>query len=294
MRKLYVVSILILLLSITARAQQPYIVDSNWLAERINDPNIAILHVSREDDYKDGHIPGARFVSWDAYVINDDVRAYDLPELSVLKSLVEKTGLKKGNHVVVYPGKSSHLPVTRLLFTLNYLGFDKVSILSGGKAAWAAQGKELSTDTPDVIATNLKLEPNERFLVSKEEVLDALDTDITIIDCRAEAYYTGIDVNEHHGGRAGHLPGSISISYTSLFEKTDDGHYQFLPEDDLVKIFKKSGLKKNDDIILYCHIGLQLTSVYTVAQQLGYTNVRVYDGSFHEWGPDESLPVTTD
>lgn len=294
MQKLSVITLLIVLLSVPALAQQPFIVDPNWLAERINDPGLAILHVSREDDYKEGHIQGARFVSWDAYIINDEVRAYDLPEFSVLKNLVEKTGLRKDQHIVVYPGRSSHLPVTRLLFTLNYLGFDKVSILSGGKAAWTAQGKELSTEIQDVTATKFTLQPNEQFVVSKEEVKRALDTDITIIDCRAEAYYTGVDVSEHHGGRAGHLPGAISIPYTSLFEKSNDGYYQFLSEDNLAEIFEKKGLDKEDDIILYCHIGLQLTSVFTVAKQLGYNNIRIYDGSFHEWGPDDSLPVTTE
>ncbi len=59
-------------------------------------------------------------------------------------------------------------------------------------------------------------------------------------------------------------------------------------------IFKDQGLRKDQELIFYCHIGMQLTTVYTAAKILGYENVRIYDGSFYEWSPDDSLPVTTE
>lgn len=298
MRKLNSFLLLTLLLSVTAMAQQPAIVDANWLAERLDDQDLVVLHVSGEEDYKEGHIPGARFVFFDSYTYSSGMtptdQVYDLPELSKLDSLLEATGIKKNSKIVVYPGATSHLPVTRLLFTFHYLGWDQVSILSGGKSAWKAAGKELVTTEPSFSTSTLNLKPNKQLVVSKADVAKALKTDVKIVDCRAEAYYTGVDVNQYHGGRKGHIPGAKTIPYTSLFEKTDAGFYQFLTEDQLASIFEKQGLRKDDDIILYCHIGLQLTSVFTVAKQLGYTNVRVFDGSFHEWGPDESLPVSLD
>lgn len=295
MRNTSLFILLLLAFAGISNGQQSPIVGVDWLSENIDDPNLVLIHISQEDDYKEGHLPGARFMSFDSYTVDENGGAYDLPDLLALQELLQNAGLEKRNNIVVYPGKMSHLAVTRLLFTLNYLGFDQVSILSGGKAAWEASDLDLTTEVPVYKKSNLNFTPKQSLLATKEYVASALDNGTTIIDCRAQAYYSGIDVNEHHsGGRKGHIPGAKSIPYTSLFEKTDAGHYQFISERSLKEIFEKQGLKKDEEIILYCHIGLQLTSVYTTSKQLGYTNVKVYDGSFHEWGPDTSLPVTTD
>ena len=62
----------------------------------------------------------------------------------------------------------------------------------------------------------------------------------------------------------------------------------------MTTIFEGQGLKKNRSVVLYCHIGMQLTVIYTAAKMLGYEDIRIYDGSFHEWGPDETLPIEVD
>ncbi|MEZ4850267.1 MAG: rhodanese-like domain-containing protein [Bacteroidia bacterium] len=94
--------------------------------------------------------------------------------------------------------------------------------------------------------------------VTKEQVKAALETSTKIIDCRAGVFYQGIEVNQMHGGRKGHIPGAKSIPFTSLYEKTEHGSYEFLSKEKLQEIFDGRGLKE-DSIILYCHIGLQLT-----------------------------------
>ena len=90
------------------------------------------------------------------------------------------------------------------------------------------------------------------------------------------------------------MPGARTIPYTSLTSETDLGSYEFISLKEMKAIFQEQGLRKNQELIFYCHIGMQLTTVYTEAKMLGYENIRIYDGSFYEWGPDDSLPVTTD
>lgn len=295
----YYVSILLLFLTCTGFSQQPAIVTPSWLAAQMEGDNFKIIHVGSEKDYDEGHLPGAQYMNAQSFVYTEGhgpkQQMYDLPELSTLQALLRSHGIEANSKLLLYPGGTSHLAVTRLLFTFHYLGFGgRVSILSGGKPAWVAAGFPMSREVPDITPSKLKLNPDQSLLVNKAQVVEALESEIRIVDCRAKAYYTGVDINEMHGKRPGHMPGAKSIPYTDLFERSDQGYYQFVSLEQIGKLFEQQGLKKDDDIILYCHIGLQLTSVFTAAQDLGYTNVKVYDGSFHEYGPDTSLPVTTD
>ena len=82
-----------------------------------------------------------------------------------------------------------------------------------------------------------------------------------------------------------------TIPFTSLYQKNDNGSFTFLPKKELEKIFDDQKLDKDKQIILYCHIGMQLSAVYVAAKYLGYEDEKVYDGSFYEWGPNEALPI---
>lgn len=287
-----------MLLALSAQAQMPTIVSPEWLAKHQQDDQLVILHVSHERaNYEAGHIAGARYVDPDSYVFTSDdmVQVYDRPPLSELEALFESLGLTPQSKIVAYPSTVSHLAVTRLVVTLYSLGWEgQAAILSGGNVAWEAEGYSMTSTEANFAPSQLFLKYEENFWVEKSRVAQAIESPTKVVDCRAEAYYLGVDVSEHHsGGRRGHVPGAQNVSYLSLFENSQ-GFYQYESEATLAQRFADAGLQKDDEIILYCHIGLQLTSVYVAARQLGYHNVRVYDGSFHEWGPDTSQPVSVD
>ena len=52
------------------------------------------------------------------------------------------------------------------------------------------------------------------------------------------------------------------------------------------------GLTKDKKIYTYCHVGAGRGSYFwALMQMLGYENVKVYTGSWDEWGNDMSLPI---
>jgi thiosulfate/3-mercaptopyruvate sulfurtransferase len=63
-----------------------------------------------------------------------------------------------------------------------------------------------------------------------------------------------------------------------VFDET--GH--LLPDARLREMFAAAGVKPNDTIIGYCHIGQQATAMLFAAEAIGYT-VKLYDGSFQDW-----------
>jgi thiosulfate/3-mercaptopyruvate sulfurtransferase len=55
---------------------------------------------------------------------------------------------------------------------------------------------------------------------------------------------------------------------------------------------KKLGITKDKKIYTYCHVGAGRGSYfYTVLKLLGYKHVKVYTGSWDEWGNDQNLPI---
>jgi thiosulfate/3-mercaptopyruvate sulfurtransferase len=116
----------------------------------------------------------------------------------------------------------------------------------------------------------------------------------TIVDARNTVFYDGpiqdpggTDAMGHPREKIvpSHVPGSVNIVFESVFDDTN----HLLPEARLREMFAKAGVKPNDTVIAYCHVGQQATAFLFAAEALGY-DVKLYDGSFQDW-KRRSLPV---
>jgi thiosulfate/3-mercaptopyruvate sulfurtransferase len=75
----FAVACLLLALSIasTSAAGDPrsdMVVDAQWLAAHVKDPDIVLLHVGDADEYAAGHLPGARLVTLDDVSVSSTPR----------------------------------------------------------------------------------------------------------------------------------------------------------------------------------------------------------------------------
>jgi thiosulfate/3-mercaptopyruvate sulfurtransferase len=104
-----------------------------------------------------------------------------------------------------------------------------------------------------------------------------------LVDGRAAAFYDGVQVGHV---RAGHIRGAGSVPFTEI---TDEALRLKSPEE-LRALFTRAGVQPGDLVVGYCHIGQQVSLVLFAARTLGHP-VRLYDGSFQEWGPRAELPV---
>ena len=83
------------------------------------------------------------------------------------------------------------------------------------------------------------------------------------------------------------MPNAVNIPYTSVLENR--------------KMLSKSKLRsilepyKDKKLIFSCGSGVTASLVALAAEQAGYKDLAVYDGSWSVWGRDDSgLPVTTE
>ena len=258
------------------------------LRERLTRGNVVLLHIGEPADYKAGHIPGARFLPYDAISQRHNGLVLEMPPASALDSLFESLGVSDQSRIVLYWSKDWYSPTTRVFLTLDYLGLgDKTSILDGGFAAWKAAGGPVTTAVPAPTRGKLTIHPRSDVIVDATAVRSTMgDARAAIIDARDPRFYTGQATGMHV--REGHVPGAKNLPFSTLIDERGT----FKSRETLEKLMDAAGATPDKRVISYCHIGQQATVVYFAARLLG-RDARLYDGSWDEWSRLSELPIET-
>lgn len=272
--------------SFIAQGQPSKVVSTEWLEKNLKDPNLVVLHVaSTRREYLNGHIPGARFLWTGWFAQSNPELTYELVALPQLKETIERLGIDTNSRIVLCFSGSSVTVTGRMFLTLDYLGLgDRTSFLDGGFEIWKSENRPVSKEAPSVKRTSFTPNVKPSAVVTVEAVKAAESNSGTaIIDARSERFYNG-----DAGGmsRGGHIPGAVSIPYSSVVDSTN----KLLPFDELKAMFEKAGVTSGKKVITYCHIGQQASLLYFVARYLGH-EASLFDGSFEDWSSRTELPV---
>ena len=269
-----------------AAAREPLLVSTAWVQEHLTDKDLVVVQIAAtRREFRQGHLPGARFLWSQAYAPSTPDGSYDLPSLEQATAISRELGFHPDSRIVlVYPGAQVQ-QAARAVLTFEQFGIGRrVSIMNGGLDAWKAEGRPVSTESTQAAPGTAKASPGGRLVVDAAYVQARLETaGTTIVDARDTRFYNG-----DGGGqpRPGHIPGAVNVPYSSLIAGTkirDD-------EGEIRQLFAKAGVKPGDEIVSYCHIGQQASLVWFAARVLGH-EARLYDGSFEDWSGRSDLPV---
>lgn len=261
------------------------LVDAGWLASRIDNPALRLLDCSPLPVYRAGHLPGAQHVWW-----QDTIELYN-PVYGMLVNpegraeLARRAGIGPESEVVCYDDTGG-VYAARVLWMLRYMGFQSGRLLSGGSAGWQAAGHDLTRAEPDVSPGGIEDIFDESIVAQPQDILARIDEPgLLILDTRTseERHETW---NNHL--RLGAIPGSAWLPRDRFLQN------QTAPQpaaELLARLEPSAALDTVAEIIVYGLHGALASLPYHLLLALDRFQVRLYDGSWAQWGADESLPV---
>jgi thiosulfate/3-mercaptopyruvate sulfurtransferase len=267
------------------QGRAPWLVSTAWVQDHLGDADLVVLQVAAtRREYRQGHVPGARFVWAQSYAPSTPDGSYDLPTLEQAASLFRELGLRPDSRIVLVYAGTSVQQTARALLTLEQFGLEgRASIMNGGFDAWKAEGRPVSSDTPGSAPGTATPRAAGAFVADAAYVQARLGQPGTaVVDAREARFYRG-----EGGGqpRPGHIPGAVNVPYVSLLDGA-----RIKDEAALREIFTAAGVTPGARVVAYCHIGQQASLVWLAARILGH-DARLYDGSFEDWSGRDDLPV---
>ena len=247
-------------------------------------PRPLVLDLRPPDAYVAGHVPGAIHLDlWGVSLIDTDpapLKAF----MWMIEHVLAIHGVEASTPVVVYDEQSG-VRAARAFWFLEYFGHPSVQMLDGGFNAWIAAG----------------LPGHARGRAGAARANGPAFATIRRSPPGATAHRTRPRRDRHprhpHGRRilgttvrakrGGAVPGAVHIEWTRNLTPSGD----FKPAAELKKMYDDAGVTPDREVITYCQGGYRAAHSYVALRLLGYPRVRIYVGSWKEWGDREELPI---
>jgi thiosulfate/3-mercaptopyruvate sulfurtransferase len=269
------------------------LVDTEWVAQRLNDPSIRLVEVDVDTKaYDTGHIPGA--VGWNWQRDTQDTLRRDIPDRAAFEDLLSRSGISPETTIVLY-GDNNNWFATYAFWLLKYYGHKDVRLVNGGRKKWLAENRPLTTEAPQYPRTNYRIAEPASDLRALRSAVEAgiSQSGGALVDVRSPKEYSGEllapeNLPQEGSQRGGHIPGAANIPWGMAVN--EDG--TFKSADELKTLYEGKGVTPDKDVIAYCRIGERSShSWFVLKYLLGYPKVRNYDGSWTEWGSSIGLPI---
>jgi thiosulfate/3-mercaptopyruvate sulfurtransferase len=273
-----------------ARSGEPGLVVLDCTTTIVAAENAPFRLISGEDEFRQGHVPGARYVDLEQDLSTPaEGLLFTLPSAEAFGRMATSLGIGRDSFVVTYstaqPGWAA-----RVWLMLRAFGFTNAAVLDGGFAGWKAAG--LPVETGQSAAPSPARDPYPwsgptNLFVSTEAVLDA-KAGVRLVNALPPEVFRGESPVVY--GRPGHIPGSANVPTGSLVDPTTG---RYLDPVSMARKFSDAGVGTEENVIAYCGAGVAASNVAFARLLLGHSGVSVYDGSMLEWSRDPTRPVVS-
>ena len=264
------------------------LVTTQWIEDNLDNDRVLLFDLRNEEQYGEGHIPGAvRMQAGAVFQKEIDGVAGLIPPAEEVAASLASFGVTPDHTLVFYDARGS-IWASRAVWVLAVYGHADVRLLDGDFPLWQSEGREVSTDVPSPTAAEYAFSaaPNEGIIAGWQEIVDQIEDPSSLVcDARSAEEYAGRDVRADRGG---HIPESVNVDWGRALN--EDG--TFLPADELRELYEGEGVVGGKTIYTLCQTAVRATHTWFVLSDLlGYENVKVYDGSWTEWGNRTDTPI---
>jgi thiosulfate/3-mercaptopyruvate sulfurtransferase len=244
-----------------------------------------IIDARSPEAYAAGHVPGAISVStYDYFVPNTKPEGMNAFAADIA-NLYGAAGISLNTPLVVYDDDTS-MRVARECWLLEYLGHRNVCLLHGGFNAWQRCGGRVSTAPHYATPQAFEITLSDTGFISADQIIAELHRPrCVVIDVRDEAEHDGLD-HTACCERRGHVPGAVWIHWSAFLERG-----RFKSAEAIRTLLHSRGIREDDELAPYCHRGARSANTYWALRLAGYSQVRNYIGSWHEWSARPELPL---
>ena len=270
------------------------LVSTEWLEEELGADDLRVIDATMflpgtprdaRAEYEAEHIAGAVYLDIKEVSDGDDPMPNMMPPEHRFASRMQSLGVRDGQRIVVYDNSPLHTSA-RVWWMLRAFGAHYVAILDGGLAKWKAEGRPLESGRPEVRHGHFTPSLDRKAAVDKAFMLSILGGRHEIVDARPPARFTGEDPEPRADMASGHIPGSRNLPQNALFNPDNS----WKRGDALREAFDQAGVDLSKPMVTTCGSGVTAAVVLFGAHLLGKDDVRLYDGSWSEWGADPETP----
>ena len=280
-------------------AEKTWLVETDWLSTHLDASDLVVFdatwyipgtNADAREQYLEEHIPNSLFFDIDDISDLSTALPHMLPNPIKFSSRMRRLGVGDGMRIVVY----DHLDLfsaARAWWMFRAMGVEEVYVLNGGMRKWTDENRPVD-EYPHRprIERHFTARLDRSLIATLDDVREAHRTQSAqIVDARPVDRFKGIADEPRPGVRRGHIPGSISVPRTALL--TADGTMK--NNDDLKEVFLDAGIDLAKPVITVCGSGITAAVPLLALSQIGHQDHSLYDGSWAEWGADNSLPVET-
>jgi len=271
-----------------------WLVSTDWLAERIGKPDVAVVDASyylatmnrdARAEYLAGHIPGAVFFDIEEIADHSTDLPHMLPGPDQFAKAATAFGIGDGDTIVVYDVMGL-FSAPRVWWTFRIFGAKNVFILDGGLTKWKAENRPIETGPVMRPSRQFTAHMDTNAVAIVDEVLLALSAHETqVVDARSAERFAGTAPEPRPGLPSGHMPGAFNVPSATLVE---DG--RLIAPERIAATFAKAGVDVDKPVITTCGSGVTAAILWFALDAIGKQPQSLYDGSWSEWAARPDLP----
>tara|TARA_Y100000590_G_scaffold371336_2_gene433706 strand:- start:11 stop:853 length:843 start_codon:yes stop_codon:yes gene_type:complete len=273
------------------------LIEIDWLKKNLNNKKIKIIDgtwhmpgsgLDAIEIFKEKHIPNAIFVDLEEISDQKSDLPHMMPQENYFSEKISSLGINNTDQLIIYD-MYGMFSAARIWFMFKAFGHKNVSLLNGGLPEWINSNGEISNKIKKYKQSNYKAVLNKSLIVNYEDVLDNIKSNkYNLLDARSPERFLGRDNEPRPGMKSGHIPKSKNLFFNNLINQDSK---KFLNKKEIKNIINNLEIDDKKEIICSCGSGVTACILKFAIELIDKDkNIKIYDGSWSEWGTKEDSP----